>query len=243
MQYREYDLDIKAIDEKGIIVCYANTFNYVDKANDETIQGAFKKTIAEHNLKGTMPKMLFNHNRDEPIGKWLSMEEDEYGLKMTGQLILEVQRAREVYALLKGGAINGFSIGYKVKQQVYDRINKVTKLLEIDLGEVSIVPFPCNDQSILTSIKSTLETGEIPQPSIIEKELVNHFGLTKSQALAFMAAGYKGLNTEAPETESETEEHDVVLTETDLDDSAIEKSISQQQQDKLDQLLGLLKAS
>ncbi|UAL42853.1 HK97 family phage prohead protease [Shewanella inventionis] len=223
MQYREYDLDIKSVDEKGIIVCYANTFNYVDKANDETIQGAFKKTIAEHTAKGTMPKMLFNHNRNEPIGKWISMEEDEYGLKMTGQLILEVQRAREIYALLKADAINGFSIGYTVKQQQYDRINKITKLLEVELGEVSIVPFPCNDQSILTSIKSILETGAIPQPSIIEKELISHFGLTKSQALAFMSTGYKGLNT--------AEEYEA------------EKSIKESQDVKLDQLLGLLKKS
>ncbi|MCH7421468.1 HK97 family phage prohead protease [Shewanella sp. MM_2022_3] len=235
MQYREYELDIKSIDELGFIVCYANTFNYVDKANDETIQGAFKQTIADHTAKGTMPKMLFNHNRDEPIGKWLSMEEDAYGLKMTGQLILEVQRAREIYALLKAGAINGFSIGYKVKKQVFDRVTKVTKLIELELGEVSIVPFPCNDQSVLTSIKSTFESGEIPRPSIIEKELVNHFGLSKAQALAFMAAGYKGLNTDTPDT--------VVISEDNETDELLEKSISQKQQDKLDQLLGLLKAS
>lgn len=237
MQYREYALDIKSVDEAGLITCYANTFNYVDKANDETIQGAFKKTIAEHKAKGTMPKMLFNHNRNEPIGKWISMEEDDHGLKMTGQLILEVQRAREIYALLKADAINGFSIGYTVKQQQYDRINKITKLLEVNLGEVSIVPFPCNDQSILTSIKSILETGEIPQPSIIEKELVNHFGLSKSQALAFMAAGYKGLNKDISVTDTETETEDVQLP-TESETPETEPDLEQV---KLERLLDLLK--
>ncbi|MEM6230154.1 HK97 family phage prohead protease [Shewanella scandinavica] len=243
MQYREYELDIKSIDEKGFIVCYANTFNHVDQANEETMKGAFRQTIANHKAKGTMPKMLFNHNRNEPIGKWISMEEDEHGLKMTGQLILEVQRAREIYALMKTGALNGFSIGGKVKQRQYDRINRVTKLIELELGEVSIVPFPCNDQSTLTSIKSILETGEIPRPSKLEKELVNHFGLTKLQALAFMAAGYKGLNT--AELNIDTDESGVQEVETteSVSDEQLEKSISQQQQDKLDQLLGLLKTS
>ena len=42
------------------------------------------------------------------------MEEDEKGLRVEGKLALGTQRGKEVYELMKMGAIDGLSIGYKV---------------------------------------------------------------------------------------------------------------------------------
>ena len=57
--------------------------------------------------------MLFQHDPSEPVGIWLDLVEDWRGLKARGRLIPDVMRARELLSLLKAGAIDGLSIGYR----------------------------------------------------------------------------------------------------------------------------------
>lgn len=54
------------------------------------------------------------HDWAKPIAKTLEAYEDEQGLYIKGKLILEVQQAKEAYALMKEGVIDEFSIGYSV---------------------------------------------------------------------------------------------------------------------------------
>ena len=60
------------------------------------------------------------HKTDEPIGVFEKMEEDEKGLRVEGKLALGTQRGKEVYELMKMGAIDGLSIGYKVDAKGYN---------------------------------------------------------------------------------------------------------------------------
>jgi len=50
--------------------------------------------------------------------------EDNVGLKVVGQLNLDVQQGKEAYALLKQGALDGMSIGYLPVQFSRDEKNK-----------------------------------------------------------------------------------------------------------------------
>ncbi|MFL1802334.1 HK97 family phage prohead protease [Plesiomonas shigelloides] len=140
--------------ERGVFEAYANVKWVRDRVADCTVDGAFKKSLAEHKMKGTFPKMLWNHDPNVVIGKWLEFEEDEKGLRVKGQLCLEIQAGRETYALMKMGAIDALSIGYITKEERYDPETKTNFLIEVDIREISVVPMPCNEASTISSVKS-----------------------------------------------------------------------------------------
>lgn len=145
--------------ERGIIEAYVSIFNNVDSMNERVLKGAFKKS-----LEKKLPKGVWSHKWDEPIAKTLEAEEDDKGLRIKGKLILGVQRAREVYELLKEGVIDEFSIGYRV---VKDQIrNGIRELKEVELYEWSPVLVGANDKTELVDIKDGLSSlgfkGVIP---------------------------------------------------------------------------------
>ncbi|QWL58216.1 HK97 family phage prohead protease [Aeromonas jandaei] len=155
--------------EEGVFEAYGNVKWVVDSYREVAVDGAFKKSIARHKSEGTMPKMLWNHNPDIVIGKWIDMEEDEIGLKVKGQLALNTQKGRETYELLKMGALDSLSIGFTAPKESYGAKDNVTYLEEIDLYEVSVVTFPANKESIVTSIKSE-EVAESVELNTEEQE-------------------------------------------------------------------------
>jgi HK97 family phage prohead protease len=93
---------------------YASVFDEVDSQNDRVMRGAFKSTLQKYKLQGQSPKMLWQHDSTEPIGLWHQVKEDATGLYVEGTLLLEVQKAREAYALMKAGVLDSLSIGYRV---------------------------------------------------------------------------------------------------------------------------------
>ena len=86
-------------------------------------------------------RLLFQHDPAEPIGRWLYLREDARGLFAEGQLNLAVQRAREIDALMRGGGLDGLSIGFRTllarKGPGGER-----RLHQVDLWEISLVTFP-----------------------------------------------------------------------------------------------------
>ena len=86
--------------------------------------------------------MLFQHDPAEPVGIWLELREDWRGLFARGRLIPDVVRARELFALVKAGAVDGLSIGYRTARGRIDPKTRIRRLYQVDLWEVSIVTFP-----------------------------------------------------------------------------------------------------
>lgn len=150
-------LEIKALKETGEFEGYASTFGgQPDSYGDIIAPGAFSESLAEHKAAGTMPKMFWQHNRDEPIGKWTAAAEDSKGLIMVGRLNMDVQRAREAHSLLKNGDIDGLSIGYRIKDKGFtvDSETGVWTLENLDLKEVSVVSIGANENARITSVKA-----------------------------------------------------------------------------------------
>jgi HK97 family phage prohead protease len=81
-----------------------------------------------------------------------------------GRLLLELQRAREAYTLLKEGALGGLSIGYSPTRYSYDDAG-VRHIAEVELWEVSLVTFPANAAAGITVVKSAdagyVRSGEL----------------------------------------------------------------------------------
>jgi HK97 family phage prohead protease len=124
----------------GTIEGYASLFGAVDQARDMVMPGAFTQTLKQRGLR-KIP-MLFQHDPAEPVGVWLDLAEDFRGLRARGKLIPDVARGRELLALLKAGAIDGLSIGYRTVRGSIDPKTRVRKLYQVDLWEISIVTFP-----------------------------------------------------------------------------------------------------
>lgn len=144
--------DSDASADEGIIEGHLSVKGNVDLSNEVVKGGAFKKTLQES--KGRLP-ILWQHNASEPIGMWEEMREDATGLYVKGRINLEVERGREVFALLKQGAIKGLSIGYDV---ILDKVEKgVRYLLELKLWEGSVVTFPCNPLAMVSTVKAAAD--------------------------------------------------------------------------------------
>ena len=143
---------IKAEDEDdkyGYISGYASTFGNVDSVGDKVAKGAFAISIATK-----MPKMLWQHDRWQPIGSWTDAKEDDYGLWVQGRILKTVPQGLTAFNLLKEEAISGLSIGYRVQDYEYDNDTGIYTLKQVNLLEVSIVTFPANELAEVANVKS-----------------------------------------------------------------------------------------
>jgi HK97 family phage prohead protease len=128
------------IDADGTVEGYASLFGELDQARDMVMPGAFRETLRLRGLRRV--PMLFQHDPAEPVGIWLELREDGRGLFARGRLIPEVARGKELLALVKAGAIDGLSIGFRTVKGRVDPRTRIRKLDQIDLWEISIVTFP-----------------------------------------------------------------------------------------------------
>ena len=196
MNRKSFNLEIKTLQEDGFFSGYGAVFGNVDWYKDVILHGAFQKSLQRWEEKGKMPPVLWNHNDGEPIGVYTNIYEDEKGLFVEGRLLIDdVPRAKSTHALLKAGAIDGLSIGYKTKK-ANQQTNGIRELIELDLGEISIVTMPANEESLITSVKSKLEEGELPTLPEFEKFL-RESGFSKSQATAIAGKGLRHLLSES----------------------------------------------
>ncbi|MGP9811878.1 HK97 family phage prohead protease [Rhodopseudomonas sp. NSM] len=137
----------------GSIEGYASLFGEIDQARDMVMPGAFTQTLKHRGVR-KIP-MLFQHDPSEPVGIWLDLVEDFRGLRARGRLIPDVARGRELLALLREGAIDGLSIGYRTVRGQIDPKTRVRRLYQVDLWEISIVTFPLLNGARVGTVKQT----------------------------------------------------------------------------------------
>ena len=116
---------------------YAAVFRDRDLNGDVIAPGAFARTLKTQNPV----RMLYQHAAEAPIGRWTHLAEDARGLYARGEILLDSSRARDVAALIDGGALDGLSIGYRTVRAEKGRAG-MRRILEADLWEVSVVTFP-----------------------------------------------------------------------------------------------------
>jgi len=186
---------------------YANTFNHLDRAGDITQKGAFIKSIKKHITEGTKPLMLMHHDHSRPVGVWEKLVEDAKGLYVEGRLTKGVRDADEAYALLKDGALNSMSIGYKVIDDEYDMQKRANLLHEVELFEISLVSIPANEQSTVMSVKS----DDTVDARALEKHL-RDAGLSRREAKAILSKGLSGLSPQRDAAEEDSNHNATIDT-------------------------------
>ena len=182
---------MKSIADDGGFEGYASLFGREDLGRDVVMAGAFRDSIATRGPSGV--RMLFQHNPAEPIGIWETLAEDAKGLFARGRLMPAVTRAREVLSLMRAGAIDGLSIGFRTIKAHRDRHRGVRRIEKIDLWEISIVTFPLLPEARIAAIKSRPFAHGRPSEREFERWLTQDAGLTRSEARAVLRSGFKGL--------------------------------------------------
>ena len=170
-QYIETKFELKSVEADGTFTGYAGAFGNIDSHRDILVKGCVTNSILQTN--GIIP-ILADHWQDEQIGWNAEMTQDDYGILVKGVLNLEVQKAKEKYALAKqaldlGAKCIGLSIGYYTKKYTWDEDKEIRYLHEIDLKEYSFVPFPSNTSANVTAMKS-----------IVSRTGLNKFGIKDS---------------------------------------------------------------
>lgn len=149
-QTKDAGVAVSAVDAEGGFSGYASLFNVADLGGDIVMPGAFAQSLKERGPSGV--KLLYQHDPSEPIGVWLSIIEDARGLKVSGQLMLELGRAREVHALMRAGVLDGLSIGFRTLSGRRDDRSGVRRLFRLDLWEISLVTFPMQEGARLDGV-------------------------------------------------------------------------------------------
>src|SRR3954470_19200393 len=149
------------IDPDGTVEGYASLFGEIDGARDMVMPGAFARTLKLRGIRRV--PMLFQHDPAEPVGVWLELAEDFRGLRARGRLIPEVARARELFALVRDGAVDGLSIGFRTVKGRIDPASRVRRIVDLDLWEISIVTFPLLAGARVRAIKGAVSSP--PKPS------------------------------------------------------------------------------
>jgi HK97 family phage prohead protease len=145
--------DLKAVEADGSFSGYASRFHVVDLGRDLVLPGAFADSLARRGPRGI--KMLFQHDPAEPIGVWLEVREDAHGLWARGRILPEVERGREVLALMRAGALDGLSIGFRAVEGRSDPKSGVRRLSRVDLWEISVVTFPMLPEARVSAVKQS----------------------------------------------------------------------------------------
>lgn len=189
---RDFPLEIKEITEEGRFRGYGAVFDVIDYYDDEIVRGAFAKSIAEK-----IPIMLWQHDSAEPIGVYESIQEDDIGLWIEGRLLLDLEKGREAYILLKNQAIRGLSIGFLPTLWEWEnRENRRIRVLkEIDLWEVSLVTFPANPKALVDDVKSIKTIRDV-------EDTLRDAGFSRTEAKALIAA-CKSAQRDADDREEE----------------------------------------
>jgi HK97 family phage prohead protease len=195
MEHKSVAFELKKEpDADGVFEGYASVFGVVDQGMDVVERGAFTKTLGS----GRNVKMLWQHDSAQPIGVFDVMQEDERGLFVRGRLLKGIRQSEEAMVLMRNGAIDSMSIGYRVAEATEEGGGRIRKLMEVELFEISLVTFPMLEAAKITSMKSITTIREF-------EGALRDAGFSKTEAKAIAAEGFKGLSDHRDDVDDEPE--------------------------------------
>lgn len=155
MDLKQLSYELKDLEEeKGVVIAYANAYNFKDSDGDISAFGSFDKTVQE-NFKRI--RALKNHNPREMVGVPLKIDtKDEFGLLTTTQFNMKTELGRDLFQDVKLMHENGLnaelSIGYKVLKRDAKSKSIIT---EYQLMEYSfLTSWGANQLSTVQGVKS-----------------------------------------------------------------------------------------
>jgi len=149
-QIRAADLDERTV--TGIAV----PWNTPVKIRDWWAGETYNEQIARGAVQDSDDAKLYAEHRDI-IGRIVSHRDTPEGWEITAR-ISETARGNDVYALLRDGALDRFSIGFEPIEHTESRDEETDELTitrtKIRVREVSVVPFPAYEDAKITGVRS-----------------------------------------------------------------------------------------
>ena len=154
LQYKSTSLAVKDVDlTKGRVLLYASAFGNIDSDGDIIEKGAFKKTIAEWGPDGkNRIKHLWQHNGLNPIGRPITLTEDDNGL-LVDSYVTDAKNG-DYRKLYSEGIITEHSVGFDVPAGKIENTGNNQIIKEARLWEYSAVTWGANDQTPVVAMKS-----------------------------------------------------------------------------------------
>lgn len=150
-----------SVSDTGEIEGIAWPFGSPDRVGDIIEKGAIS-------TPATLP-MLFAHDQAQVIGVWDQITETSDGLTVKGRLLVDdVERAREVRAMIKSKAVSGLSIGFVTKAAKPRQRGRI--ITALSLHEISVVAVPCHPEAQITSMKAADGTASKLKEITLENE-------------------------------------------------------------------------
>tara|TARA_R110000787_G_scaffold4780_1_gene18254 strand:+ start:589 stop:1248 length:660 start_codon:yes stop_codon:yes gene_type:complete len=154
MNFKQTSYDLKDLDEtKGVIVAYANAYDFKDSDGDISAKGSFDKTVKE-NFKRI--RVLKDHNSTVSLGVPLEIDtKDSYGLLTTSKFNLNKEVSRDMFSDIKLMHENGLNAELSIGYQIVGRDQKNKSVInEYKLMEYSFLSsWAANELSTVQDIK------------------------------------------------------------------------------------------
>jgi len=154
-QYKDFQTEIKDIDEKGRVLVAANAIGNIDSDKDISESGSFDKTLNENFNR---LKWFLNHDKEILLGVPIEGKQSGKYLEMLGQLNMKKQISRDTYEDYKLYAEYGKTLEHSIGVEAVKKDDKgeVRRIFEWKLWEYStLTHWGSNDQTPMLGIKSS----------------------------------------------------------------------------------------
>jgi HK97 family phage prohead protease len=172
----------------GIIEGYIATWDVDrggwDGVKDKFLSGAFTKSLERHQKDGRQIRLKDQHGRTVGGFPIANVKQDGKGLFGIGEINLEVQQGREVFALAKQGVLSDLSIGWSLGDgsSVKDGVRSIP---EAEIWEGSIVDEPMNPHATFIAKAIEFDGIDFEDARALERAL--------KEGIKFQAADAKKL--------------------------------------------------
>lgn len=141
---------------------YASTADR-DCAGHIVLPSAFTASVAEKGITGPKGvKLLFNHDKSKVLGRITKLQVTNKGLWIEADIQDEISYGKDVALAVDAAGGLSYSVGFYPEEAYFDD-DEYPVFTKVELTEVSVVVWPCNEQAVFTSshTKSTPLTSSM----------------------------------------------------------------------------------
>lgn len=142
-------------DNPRVVEGYLAVFGVKDLDKTVAVKGCFAKSIQERGPKSNAKNKILHlwmHNMFEPLGQYLELEEDDYGLRFAAEFDDTEGMPTRILDQTRSGTINQYSFGftYVWDKMEFDEKNEAILMYECDLFEGSSVSIRASNPETYT---------------------------------------------------------------------------------------------
>lgn len=141
----------------------------LDRQGEAFEPGAFQKGLKS--FMDTNPILLYHHKFDQALGQVVAADLSPEGLHVKARVDKPATGswAEDVFNKIRRGTVKAFSVGGIFKRHMTP---KGPRIFDVDLGEVSVTPFPVNPRTTFAVVAGKAFEGiEIPDKPNVEGEV------------------------------------------------------------------------